>query len=233
MNTGMMMKRALGMYGRDRFGSEDAQFNRAILLDLINKEHRDLAARTYCYYQKHTENVPQGSGGLSTVVLDCNVIEIDAYSVRFLNGSTWAKLDYLTEEDLIRDGPYENTTNGTPHSFFLRTGDTVEQNRVLELYPGASAAVTNGVRFGAYIYPAAITADTTGLGIQPAEHYGFLDCLCRAMAQLDLNAGGDGAAARLAYWEGKAEDWISRFALTIRRNRQDDTRKIRYVDCDW
>ena len=234
MNIGEMMKRGLGLYGRDRFGSEDEQFNRAILVDLINKEHRDLAARTYCYYQRHTENVPVGSAGLSTIALDCNVIEIDAYSVRYLNGSNWDELTYVSEEHILRAwGPYENEPSGTPHSFFLRTGATVDQNRILELYPGASAAVSNGVRFGAYIYPQALTADTDGVGIQPGEHYGFLNCLCRAMAQLDLNSGGDGAAERLAYWERKAEDWIGSFGLIIRRNRQNDTRKIRYLDNDW
>jgi hypothetical protein len=227
----------LSRYGSlsGRFGAEDAEFPMPVMADFINDAHRKVAERTRCYRTAFTENLPLGSGGKSTVSLDCNIIDIVPESVEISYASEWRSLANESQHTLTTClGPLRQLSNGTPQWYFTRVGSALDAQRVMEIVPGSDTAVTSGVRFEAYIYPALLTAETHAFALQPAENEPVLYGVCRRMAEVQLAKGRQDAVRLVQYFGGKEDEEIRRLSAIIAEAKHPGNREIRYdASSDW
>lgn len=220
----------LGQYGNlaGRFGDEDAEFPMALLADWLNDEHRQLARATWLYRETQTYNLPVASGGVSTVNLDCNIIVIVPDQVRALIGGVW-RLLYPTEEDreLHASGPFEEWDSSEPTRYFLRTGAALDAHRQMVILPGATTAVTNGVKVDAYIYPALMTAETHAPAMQPAEQSALIYRVNKRMAESQLAKGVQSAGGLASYFGAEAARQEAELKEVLGLSRRTGPRRIR------
>lgn len=205
MTLAQLRKRALGRYGLTGayLGAEDSLFPLPLVADVLNEKHRALAEWTRCYRETQTYTIPVSSSGLSTVSLNCNLIEIVPGTVRAYQGSVWG--DLLPQAEYAQRGtygPFEQLSTGTALYYYPRVGSAVGGQRVLELAPGVTTAITNGLKLDAYVYPGNLTAETDAPALQVAEHPVLLKLCCWALAEIELSRGR--ADAPLAYWQAEA-----------------------------
>jgi hypothetical protein len=233
MDLAGLRRSARARYGLEYSGAEDAVFTGPLLNELINEAHRELAAASLCYRQTQLYDLPLGAGGVSTVALECNVIEIDPRSVRVRAGGRWRRVGRVEEAQALYDrGPLRETANGAPSLFYLRTGDALDAHRVLEFAPGARAATPGGVELAAYIYPAPMSEDSHAPALQPAEHTKLLPFICWKMAEHE--AGRGRRDAPVGYWRSRAEEAATELKRLIERFRRPGPREVRiraYDDC--
>lgn len=231
MNLDTMRKVALGNYGVSRFGDEDPLWNYHVLNDIINREHKWLAERVRCYRQTQTYDI---TADTSYVNLECNVIDLDPEKVRAYVSAEWRELTLVAEEDLRRSyGPLENQDSGDPLYYYLRLGDAVEAQRVLEMFPTPQTTALNGLKVAAYIYPADLSADTDAPALQVAEHNHLIPCICRGMAEVDLNRGRPDAPALVAHWTARAERAAEDLKRIMERAARPGIRRVRYETDTW
>lgn len=231
MQLSTLRKQALARYGNTagRYGTEDELFPRAVMHDLINEAHRWLAEQTLCYRLRDEYDLPLGSGGKSSIALDCNVICLDDFTLRIQYQSTWRTLQYADEEQLYQHfDAFEQSSNGTPLYYYLRMGSAIDAQQYLELYPGSDTAVTAGVRVEAYIYPALMSAEDSSPALQPGQHSKLIPAVCWKMAEMDLSRGVRDAP--VAYWEAQAYRAMQELKELIDLAKRPEPRRIREVD---
>lgn len=217
MNLTTLRQRVKGRYGLPQSATEDALFTDDVLDAIINERHRWLAEEARCYRQTVTKDLAAGSAstGLSTVYTGCNVIVHLDHTVRVLQDGEYQPLTYATEEEIVTAyGPLRGYDLSFPTLFFYRVGTALDQQRVVECFPGASSAVTNGFQIDAYVYPKLLTNDAHAPAMQPAESDALISAVIWGMAELEMNRGTRPDAATLvAYWEKRAKE----AARTLRR----------------
>lgn len=230
MTLAQLRQGALLRFGKNPYEGEDPVLIRPLLTDLINEAHRWLAVEARLYRQTFTTNLVISSGGISTVSLDETVYLIDDASVRVLNGSTWEKPEQVPES-VVTDyfGPFDAVETVTvPTYYWMATGSADSAQRQLVFYPGATAAISNGLKYSAWTYPAAMTAETDRPEFPASEHDLLLPVICWKMAEVLLSQGEQ---TPLAYWQGAANV----AALDLRERMADhrrgtDVRRIRCVE---
>lgn len=233
MKLSTIRMQALTRYGNTaaRYGTEDELFPRAVMHDLINEAHRWLAEQTLCYRLRDEYDLPLGSGGKSSVALDCNVICLDDFTLRIQYGGTWRTLEYVDEEELYDTfDALEQTSNGVPQYYYLRMGSAIDAQQYLELYPGSDTAVTSGVRVEAYIYPALMSAETDSPALQPGYHPKLIPAICWKMAEMDLSRGVRDAP--VLYWKGEAQQAAQELKDLIDLAKRPEPRRVRHIDTD-
>lgn len=211
---------------------EDAVFTNALLNHWLNDAHRELAFTSKLYRATKILDVSLGANGYSYAGLPQDVIEVIPDTVRWYNGGQWLELEHQEEDHILTSGPTDNLTNGTPSYYFLRAGAELGRQRMIFLYPGATAAVTNGLRIGCWIYPAEMTDATTenSPAFQPAEHQWLVRQVTAKMAELDANRGRDNAPVVLQ--ERKAEIASDHLRQAQQQGRRPGGRVIQYVE-EW
>lgn len=199
--------------------------------DIFNDAHRWMAAETLCYRQKQLYTLPLGVSGRSTVALDCSIIEIVNYTVQAKIGGVWRSLDYCDESELVADhGPLNEVPNSDPECYYLRLGDALDQQRILEAFPGATAAVANGLELHAYVYPSLFTQDTDTPALGPAEHTRLISVMCWLMAELERSRNRPDAP--VDHWYARAQEDAEKLRAIIDENRRNSPRRVRYTE-DW
>lgn len=219
MNLDTTRQYAKGQYGLPQSSAEDALFTNAVLNAIINRKHRWIAERTRCYRKSVTKDLPIGdtATGLSTVNLGCNVIVSLPYTVRASVGGEWTDLRATTEEELVTAfGALRGVDLADSWAYFFRIGEQKDAHRIVEVFPGATAAVTNGFQLHAYIYPEAMTNDSHAPGVQVAEADILVPATCWGMAEVELSRGTRADASTvLAYWKTETEKKVRELAAVI------------------
>lgn len=221
MTLAQLRNGALLRYGLNPYEGEDPVLLIPLVNDLVNEAHRWAAQDARLYRQTFTTNLVISSAGVSTVSLDETVYQVDSDSgaVRVLNGSTWQEPELTSEEAIIgMYGPVENAaTVAVPEYYWPSTGSADSLQRQLVFYPGASAAITNGLKYAAWTYPAPMTAETDRPELPASEHDLLIPLICFKMAQV---MAGQGDARPLSVWQAPAER-----ALLDLRSRMADHRR--------
>jgi hypothetical protein len=231
MQLSEILNVARGRYGLDRFGDEDPLLNDVILTDLANEKHRWLAAETLCYRATKTHDLPVMANGLSTVGLDCLVIQpVEPMNVRVNYDGAWQRLEHCEQEELIRcHGPLENEPAGTPRYYYHRLGTSLDNQRIIEVFPGVAAQVDGGFKIDCYVYPSLMSADTATPAISPAEHTRLIPAICWGMAEVQFSRG-QASAALVSYWEAQARQAAAELKRVIDANRRTQPRQVLYSD---
>lgn len=219
MDLTTLIQTSKGLYGLEKTATQDGLFTDSVMTDMVNLAHQSFASVARPYYKTLRTTLPLGTTatednpdvtGTSVVTLDPTVIEVDVYSVRVGTSglASWRGLPFKPMKEILKaatDGAIENTPlNSTPTHFFLRPGAADNAGRVLEIYPGLSAQVTNGVKYNAWVYPPDLGLPTDKPELQPAEHYRLLPWICWQMALLERSRGRDNAP--VAEWYAVAMD---------------------------
>lgn len=225
MNLQDLRRKALGRYGNIEgyLGDEDSRFPLPLLSDVLNQSHRRIAELIRCYRESQSYDVPLVSNGLCTVLLNCNVIEVIDGTVRFNSDGTWLNLNPQAEQAERSFGPFEGRSDSTPFYYYLRVGAAVGGQRVLEIYPGG-AAVTDGLKLDAYIYPGNMTATTDAPSLQVAEHPVLLTACCQALAEIEGNVG------KWQLWSAKLDAEIEDLRRIMGDFKSPGTRRILYSE---
>lgn len=199
MQLSVMRQTVKGFYGAERSTTADGLFTDAILNDVLNRGHHWFAERSRCYYAEFTTNLPLGTTGASgpgtsVVTLDTTLIELDLETVEFAAAglATWTGIPFKPKKELRNAQAARSLRNvslGTPTNFFIRPGAADNAGRVLELHPGANAAVTNGFKYSGWVYPPDMSADADVPELQPAEHWKILAAGCWQLALLERSRG--------------------------------------------
>ena len=230
MNLMTLRQYAKGQYGLPQNTTADALFTDAVLNAIINRKHCWIAERTRCYRKSVTKDLPIGdtATGLSTVNLGCNIIVSLPYTIRASVGGEWTELKATTEEELITAyGALRGVDLASSWAYFFRIGDQKDAHRVVEVFPGATAAVTNGFQLHAYIYPEAMTNDSHAPGIQVAETDILVPATCWGMAEVELSRGTrPDAQTVLAYWRGETEKRVRELKALIDETKSAVGREI-------
>lgn len=226
MDLATLRRTILGRYGRSPYAGEDELFPREQMHYLINAAHRTLAERALCYRQTQTYTLPAASGGVSTVSLDCNVIEIIPDRCRFLNGSTWVTLSAVDESDVVRtQGAIDSAGTGTPIAYWLQRGEALDAVVQALVYPGIASQVSNGFKCDVYVYPSLMSAETDTPAIQPAEHPAIVALCCAELARTDASRGRPDAPVQM--WEAEARRALDTLSGRVRRQTRPARRTIR------
>jgi hypothetical protein len=219
-------QQALEDYGRSG-SATDGTFTSAILFARANRAHRYLADKAHLYRKDYLVDLPLGSTGYSEVTLNDQIIRIDGEvkRVQILSGSTWVPLTRRTEQELVETyGPLENAGNQQPHSYYELAGAT--SGKLLRIFPGATAAVTNGLRFPAWVYPVADLTTGQSFAFDANEHDHLIPVICMYMARLDRSRGRRDAP--VADWTLAAEDSAAELKRKLADFRRGSgTRRVR------
>lgn len=230
---------AKGDYGRGENTTADPVFTDAVLNTRINRAHRRLAYECKLYRRTFTVDLPIASAGLSVITLNASVYEVDPSTVVVLNGATWQAVR-PSDERTIRQlyGPPDEVAAGIPSRFWCEEssdGGTVASaagtNRQLVLWPGATAAVTNGCKFDAWVYPADLTADGHIPPFPVSEHDHLIPLICHEMAKLDYTQGRADPAL-VSLWAETERISIAQLRRKMQRSRNPGPREVRLRYCD-
>lgn len=203
----------------------DAKFSDAILNLALNDAHRTVAERTRCYRQRQVYDIPAAVHGVSSVPIECATIRIDDYSVEaYLNGS-WIQLPIAAESDVRREyGALEALPSGTPQIAYLRHGEALDAQVVLDLVPGVATAITNGLVVQAYIWPGLMSADTDTPSLQVGLHRHLRTVAAWELARLDQASGR--ADAPVATWAREAELALREVGRLVEMQTQGNIRRV-------
>lgn len=225
MTLAELRKQAAADYGLPWSNTPDPLFGQNRMTAFVNKAHRELAVEARLYRRTLTADLPAASSGLSTVAINALAWEVDREKVMVLNGSEWVPVRWR-DEDTLRAayGPFENDGGSDlPAYFFMRTSDTANSHRQLCLFPGATAAVTNGLRYDAWMYPDDLSTDTSEPVFGPtALHSELLPIICLHMAMFE--ASGGRRDAQVAMWADRARKAIENVKHKTGRLRTPGTR---------
>ena len=225
MDLGTLRENALLEYGRDWMGEEDPGFHIPTLTRLVNRAHRVLAEKAFVYQKTFTTNLTTGSSGVSAIAADTTVIDVDRHQVRAQISSTWRRLTYRAESELLDSyGPFEEVSNGSPLWYFTRTSTTASQHYEIVVVPGSDTAVTNGFKYQAWVQPSDLSADTDTPVMQTGLHDHIIPVTCHLMARLAASRGD--AAAPVVYWEEQARQAMLETKRIVNRLRQGNTRRV-------
>jgi hypothetical protein len=153
--------------------------------------------------------------------------------VRLWDGTSETTLTYREEADQVSGGPFANVENGTPSSYYLRAGAERGRSLVIALTPGATTAVTDGLRVGCWIFPALLTDELTknSPAFWDAEHQCIVTQVVAGMARIDRNRGRTDAPVEETRRDAReAEDRLRDIAQ--RSRRPGGVRRVQYVG-DW
>lgn len=232
MDLTTLRQTAKGFYGLEKTATQDGLFTDSVMTDMTNLGHHHFAAIARPYYKTLITNLPlgttassssQAATGTSVVTLDTTVIEVDIFSVRIAPSAVtaWVGMPFKPMKEIMKgaaNNALENTALGTPTHFFLRPGAADAAGRILELYPGASGAISNGCKYNAWVYPADMTGDSDVPELQPAEHYRILPWVCWQMALLERSRGRPDAP--VGEWYGVAMDVATELFNILWRSHQ-------------
>lgn len=197
MTLGELTITAKGFYGLEAGAANDALFTDSVMMAMANNGHQSFAAVARPYYKPFNVALPIGTTGsavgtgTSVVTLDPTVLELDIYTVRVAPTvvTAWFGLPFKPRKELAKgctNGALENQALGTaPSAFFQRPGAADASGRVIEVFPGLTAAVPLGCKYDAWVYPPDLTTAADVPEMQPAEHYRLLPWICWQMALLE------------------------------------------------
>lgn len=233
MTLATLRLRAKADYGLQYSSTEDPIFGVPRMNAWVNEAHQQLAEACKLYRETITTNLPIASGGVSTVSIDTDAIEVDAEKVLVLDGSTWIQVD-LADEDIHRrvTGPMENSSTTTiPTQFWFRTSNTASSHRQLVFWPGATAAITNGLKYDAWVLPSDLSSDSSEPVFAPsALRVHLIPLVCLKMAIHEAGMGRSDAPVSL--WEMKSREAIQAVKENHERFRSPGARSahLRAID---
>jgi hypothetical protein len=190
---------AKGQYGLERSATEDDLFTDEVMTDFFNAAHKTFAALGRPYLGQVDLSLTEDT---ILYALPEKVIEVDVYTVRVRTGTggadgagAWTELPFTYRRSLIqKHGAPESWASGTPESFFLMPGSTVNETKRIGIYKPpdstylGSPAGTLNLRLDAWIYPEELTTADTPI-FPEHEHYRLIPGICRRMAELHRSRG--------------------------------------------
>lgn len=234
MTLAQLRRRAASDYGLPFTNASDPVFGVNRLNGFINEAHQDLAIKCLMYRETITANLPIASGGISSLTLDADAFDVDPEKVRVLNGSDYQQVT-LADEDIVNriSGPLENTSTSTvPSYFWMRTVNTADEYRKMILWPGATAAITNGIKYDAYVLPADMTSDSAEPTFSPdVLHVHLIPLVCFRMAVFEASRGRPNAPVEL--WRYKAEESVRLVKENLDRFNTPGPRQARIRPVDF
>jgi hypothetical protein len=191
---------ARGLYGLEYSTTEDQLYQNPFLNKLVNKAHHWFAGVTRCYYddaQAITLIATQQSYALANTV-----IEPDIRTFRVLISTTYTRLKCRYFHSLLEQyGALESVAAvATPTDFYIRAGTANAAVKKIEIVPKPSGIGT--VYFGAWIYPAELSADSDTLPLADPDIYRLVSAICWQMAEFDASRGRPDAP--VALWAQRA-----------------------------
>lgn len=220
-------RRAGARYGLAA-GAEDALLNEPLFLARVNELLQEVAENARAFRQEFTIDLPTSN----PTALDSRVLDLIEQTMRADtdgDGVYETEIGWADEQRLRREwGVVENLPAGTPCCYFTQRGSVAGAMLGLVLLPVPSTARTNGLKFSAYVYPAAITQASDALPLQLGEERFLIPGICYCLAQVEASRGRRDAP--LAFWQAEwaksLADWIEAVEETL----QGDVRRIHRVD---
>lgn len=210
MTLAQLRHQALARFGIQSWDAEHPVLTWGVVRNAINQAHRWFAARTLCYYEHdRSEALAQGT---ARYALDADVIRIDPNSVRVNVGGSYTQLvPRVLGSLLVQYGALEGVAQATPTFFVAEMGgEANDETAALRLVPTPSAVAT--LYYGAWVYPAELSAETDRPRLADAEQHRLLAPICWKLAEALSQAG---ETADPAYWLQLAEQEVAEFSALL------------------
>lgn len=181
-----MRRQLRARYGLEWGTTADATLADAFLTDCLNEAHYWLAAQAETYFNPAVSVTL--ISGQSAYALGVTVIRADERTFRYTLASTYTALQRREYASLIQQyGPLENVASGTPLYFHLHAGAADAEGRKVSVVPAPSSGGT--MKFGAWLYPAALASNSDVPELQTAEHGRIVTVALSYLARFEAARG--------------------------------------------